>query len=146
MKVKILQYDKILILKIFPESMKYIYGMLLITLAGIGITAYWATASGTVSVYEGEVTITPKSYTLKMNESSIYTKNLTVITTSDEDIDVTIKVLPADYATSSEWGDDFIAFASPSEITINSSNSGKVTIVHYSEDTGNYKVKTIASR
>lgn len=146
MKIILLYYGKILIPKFFFENMKYTYGMLLIALAGLGITAYWATASGTVSVYDEEIKISPGSYTVEMNQSSIFTKNLTVSTTRDEETDVIIKVLPADYETSSEWGNDFIAFASPSEVTINSSNNAKVTIVHYSEDKGNYKVKTIASR
>ena len=53
----------------------------------------------------------PETYSVDMNKSSIYVKEITVKTTSDEDIDVEIKVLPGDEDTAKKWGEDFIALS-----------------------------------
>jgi hypothetical protein len=99
-----------------------------------------------VKVFEKELSISPSSYTVKMNASSIYTKNVTVSTTKTTDVTVEIKVLPGDYSTAESWGTDFIAFADPSKVTVSLGNDSKVTIIHYGEKTGNYKVKVIAAK
>ena len=117
----------------------------LIAMAGLGIAAYWAVVTGSVVVSGEKVVLSPSSYTIKMNTSSVYTKNVTVSTTSSDPITVEIKVLPADYSTASDWGTDFVAFASPSEVEVSLGNSTKVTIVHYAENEGSYKVKVIAA-
>jgi|Deesub1362A_J573_1020465.scaffolds.fasta_scaffold00701_16 hypothetical protein len=122
------------------------YLALIAAFIGIAITAYWATASGGLEVFGEEIRISPGTYTARMNESSIYTKNITVSTSSKDEIDVEIKVLPADYSTADEWGTNFIAFASPDEVTVDDSNSAKVTILHYCENAGSYRVKIVAAK
>jgi len=126
------------------KTLYYLFGFLII--AGIGISAYWATASGIVQVFGEKISLSQSSYTVKMNESSVNTRNITVSTTSEDEIDVEIKVLPADYSTAEDWGTEFVAFAIPEEVRINESNSATVTIIHYSEASGNYRVKIIAAR
>ncbi len=115
-------------------------------LCGLGVASYWARMNVDVTVFGSEVKLSPSKYSVKMNASSVYTRNITVSTNSDKEITVTIKVLPGDYKTADIWGSDFIAFASPSEVTVSSGKSAKVTIIHYSEREGNYKVKVIAAR
>ena len=122
------------------------YLALIAAFIGIAITAYWSTAHGVVEVFGEEISISPGTYTIRMNESSVYTKNITVSTYSKDEIEVEIKVLPADYSTAEEWGTDFIAYASPEEVTVDSSNSAKVTILHYCENAGSYRVKVIAAK
>ncbi len=117
-----------------------------LALLGLGVTSYWAKTHGGITVFESEIKINPSKYSVKMNASSVYTKNITVSTTSKDDITVAIKVLPGDYKTADVWGSDFMAFASPSEVTINSNHPAKITIIHYSEREGTYEVKVIVSR
>jgi len=117
----------------------------LIAMAGLGITAYLAIATGNIPVSSEKISFSQSSYTLKMNASSVYTKNITLSTTSSDPITVEIKVLPADYSTARSWGTEFIAFASPSEVEVSLNNSAKITIVHYAEEEGNYRVKIIAA-
>lgn len=127
--------------------MKKLYTLIvLVASVGIGITAYWASTSGSIEVSDEKITISPASYTIKMNASSVYTKDITIGTPSTSDIDIDIKVLPADDLTVDKWGTKFIAFAEQSDVTINSSSSAKVTVIHFSEETGNYKVKIIAAK
>jgi hypothetical protein len=127
--------------------MKRLYSLvLLVAIAGVGITAYWASAFGTIKVFEDEMIISPSIYSIEMNASSIYTKNITVSTSNSEVIEIKIKVLPADYSTAKAWGTDFIAFAEPSEVEVSSSANAKVTIIHFSERAGNFKVRVIAAK
>jgi len=126
------------------KTLFYIFALFI--MIGAGVSAYWAAVSGDIQVFGEEIAFSQSTYTLKMNASSVYTKNITVSTTSPEEIEVEIKVLPGDYSTAEDWGTRFVAFASPEEVTISESNSAKVTIIHYSEDDGNYRVKVIAAR
>ena len=123
--------------------------MLLLTVAGLGATyAYLAMTTGTITIRSEKIELNPKTYSVDMNESSIYVKEMTVKTTSDEDITVEIKVLPGDGDTAKKWGEDFIAFAEPSTVKVNATKSKKVEIIHYCEDGetgGTYKVRVIAA-
>ncbi len=113
-------------------------------LIGVGLTSYWALSNGNATVYGKVMEISPSTYSIKMNASSVYTKNVTISTNSKEEIAVEIKVLPGDYTTSKAWGSDFIAYASPSKVTLDSDHPAKVSIIHYGEKAGSYKVKIIA--
>ena len=123
--------------------------MLLLSVAGLGATyAYLAMTTGTITTHSEKIDLSPETYSVDMNKSSIYVKEITVKTTSDEDIDVEIKVLPGDEDTAKKWGEDFIAFAEPSTVTVNATKSKKVEIIHYCEDGetgGTYKVRVIAA-
>ena len=104
--------------------------------------------TGTITTHSEKIDLSPETYSVDMNKSSIYVKEITVKTTSDEDIDVEIKVLPGDEDTAKKWGEDFIAFAEPSTVTVNATKSKKVEIIHYCEDGetgGTYKVRVIAA-
>ena len=128
-------------------SRKFVYTVVVaLALFGLGVTSYWASTHGGITVFESEIKINPSKYSVKMNASSVYTRNITVSTTSKDDITLAIKVLPGDYKTAGVWGTDFVAFANPSEVTVNSNNSAKVTIIHYSDREGSYEVKVIAAR
>ncbi len=113
-------------------------------LAGLGLTSYWALSNGSATVYGKAMEISPSTYSVKMNASSVYTKNVTISTNSKEEITVEVKVLPGDYTTSKAWGSDFIAYASPSKVTVDSNHPAKVSIIHYGEEKGTYRVKIIA--
>lgn len=118
--------------------------VMVIALCGVGVTAYLANSKGHATVFGEMIVISPSSYTVKMNASSVCTKNVSLSTTSDDSVTVAIKVLPGDYVTSKAWGSDFIAYASPSKVTLNSNHPAKVTIIHYGEKPGSYEVKIIA--
>lgn len=123
----------------------YLFGILI--LIGAGVTAaYWAASTGDIDVFGEKIEFSQSEYDLKMNASSVKTKNITVSTTSPSPIRVEIKVLPGDYSTAKDWGTKFVAFASPEKVRISESNSAEVTIIHYSEASGNYRVKIIAAR
>jgi len=125
--------------------------MLLLSVAGLGVSvyAYLAMTTGTITAHSERIDLSPSTYSVDMNESSIYVKEITVKTTSDEDIDVEIKVLPGDEDTAKKWGEDFIAFAEPSTVTVNATKSKKVEIIHYCDEDGGtdetYKVRVIAA-
>ena len=119
--------------------------MLLLTVAGLGVSAYLAMTTGTITVHSERIELSPETYSVDMNESSIYVKKITVETTSDDNVTVEIKVLPGDGDTAKKWGEDFIAFAEPSTVTVNATKNKKVEIIHYCEDDGTYKVKVIAA-
>ena len=125
--------------------------MLLLTVAGLGVSvyAYLAMTTGTITTHSEKIGLSPETYSVDMNKSSIYVKEITVKTTSDEDVDVEIKVLPGDEDTAKKWGEDFIAFAEPSTVTVNTTKSKKVEIIHYCDEVGGtvgtYKVKVIAA-
>jgi len=127
-------------------SKRFLIGVFLLALMGLGVTAYWAKTKGKATVFAEEVEISPSSYTIKMNASSVYTKNVTVSTNDGDEITVTLKVLPGNYVTAKNWGDGFYAFASPSEVKISKDHPAKVTIVHYGEKPGDYEVKVVAVR
>ena len=122
--------------------------MLLLTVAGLGASAWLAMTVGTITIHSEKIDLSPATYSVDMNKSSIYVKEITVKTTSDEDVEVEIKVLPGDGDTAKKWGEDFIAFAEPSTVTVNATKSKKVRIIHYCEDGetgGTYKVRVIAA-
>ncbi len=121
----------------------YIVVTIVVAALGLGITAYLAMATGHVTVSTEKISLSQSSYSIKMNASSVYTKNITVSTSSDN-VNVEIKVLPGDYSTAKAWGDDFVAFASPSKVKLSKGNNAEITIIHYAEKEGNYLVKVIA--
>ena len=123
--------------------------MLLLTVAGLGVSAYLAMTTGTITVHSERIELSPETYSVDMNKSSIYVKKITVETTSDDNVTVEIKVLPGDGDTAKKWGKYFIAFAEPSTVTVNATKSKKVEIIHYCDKdggtVGTYKVKVIAA-
>ncbi len=124
---------------------KVLFGIVsFLILIGVGLTGYWALSNGKATVYGKAMEISPSTYSVKMNASSVYTKNVTISTNSKEEITIEVRVLPGDYATSKAWGSDFIAYASPSRVTLDSDHPAKVTIIHYGEKAGSYEVKIIA--
>jgi len=127
-------------------SKRVFVGFLLLALLGLGVTAYLAKTNGHATVFAEEVEISPSTYTIKMNASSIYTRNVTVSTNDGNEITVTLRVLPGNYATAKAWGEDFYAFASPSEVKISKGHPAKITIVHYAGSVGDYEVKIVAVR
>ena len=118
---------------------------LILAVAGLGVTAYWAVKNEVIPVYPEKVKLSWTGGSVKMNASSVCTRNITVNTSSAETITVRIKVLPGDYSTAKVWGEDFIAFADPSEVDVSVGNDARVTIIHYAEEEGTYKVKVIAT-
>ncbi len=117
---------------------------ILLAVAGLGLSAYMAESSVSLSVSDREVTISPSTSTVHTYADDYTTKNLTVSTVSDKTITVRLKAIPADYQTAKAWGKDFIAIISPEEVKINSTHEAKVTLITHSEKAGNYRVKVIA--
>ena len=124
--------------------------MLLLSVAGLGASAYLVMSTGTIEVDEDKIELRPSSYDVKMDyitNSSIYTQNVTLNTTSGSYIDLEIKVLPGDEKTAKAWGKDFFAYAEPSIIeNIKRGKDKNVTIIHWCKDSaeGDYKVRVIA--
>ena len=57
--------------------------MLLLTVAGLGATyAYLAMTVGTITVHSEKIDLSPETYSVDMNKSSIYVKEITVKTLS----------------------------------------------------------------
>ncbi len=115
-----------------------------VAMLGLGATAYLAMSKEKAIVFSEEVGISPSSYSIKMNASSVYTRNITVSTNDAREITVRIKVMPGNYETSDSWGDGFFAFASPSEVKVSKGKPAKVSIIHYAEKPGSYEVKIVA--
>ena len=125
--------------------------MLLLTVAGLGASAYLMMSTGSIKVDKDKIELRPSSYEVKMDyitNSSIYTQNVTLNTTSSSYIDLEIKVLPGDERTAEVWGKDFFAYAEPSTIeNIKRGKDKNVTIIHWCKDSaeGDYKVRVIAA-
>ena len=124
--------------------------MLLLTVAGLGVSAYLVMSTGTIKVDKDRIELRPSSYELKtdyITNSSIYTQNVTLNTTSKSNIDLEIRVLPGDERTAEAWGKEFFAYAEPSIIeNIKKGKDKNVTIIHWCDDSakGEYKVRVIA--
>ena len=125
--------------------------MVLLTVAGLGASAYLVMSTGTIEVKDkNKIELRPSSYEVEMDyitNSSIYTQNVTLNTTSKSNIDLEIKVLPGDEKTARAWGKEFFAYAEPSIIeNIKKGKDKNVTIIHWCDDSaeGDYKVRVIA--
>lgn len=120
--------------------------VLLAAVAGLGVTGvvFASMSEGDISVSEEEISISPGSYTINMENHRVYPKKINV--SADESLsNVHIKALPADYDTAEEWGINFVAFAEKEKIDTGPSGE-EVNIIHYAEEPGNYKVKIIAAK
>ncbi|MFO7967771.1 MAG: hypothetical protein R6U44_09260 [Archaeoglobaceae archaeon] len=120
--------------------------VMLAAVAGLGVTGvvFASISEGDVNVSEEEISISPGSYTINMENHRVYPRKITV-STDEEENNIHLKVLPANYDTAEEWGINFVAFAE--RTTIDTGPDGeKVNIIHYAEEPGNYKVKIIAAK
>ncbi len=127
--------------------MKRLYVIVLVAaIAGLGVTGVVlaSMSEGDVNVSEEKISISPGSYTINMENHRVYPKDLNV-STDEEMSNVHIKALPADDETAEEWGINFVAFAEKDKIDTGPGGED-VTIMHYAEEPGNYKVKIIAAK
>ncbi len=120
--------------------------VLLAAVAGLGVTGvvFASMSEGDINVSEEGISISPGSYTINMENHRVYPKKITV-SADEEENNVRIKVLPANYDTAEEWGINFVAF--PERTTIDTGPDGEeVYVIHYAEEPSEYKVKIIAAK
>jgi len=133
---------------IFGKSIPVIAIIAMVLMVGIvgAITYNYALVGGTVKVKEPVITTSVSKYTITMSASSIATKSITITSTKNKTVYIT--VLPGDENTLKGWGKDLIVYPTNESVTLTAGVGYKVTIFHYASEalpTGEYHIRVEVS-